>query len=266
MANKRIQQLVVITAFICLPIASMAWGVLGHRIVGEIASRHLSPKAKVAIKQILGNESIAMASNWADFVKSDSSFNYLNSWHYIDFDDSTLTASTITKKLSTDTAIDAYVKINFLINQLKNKNLNHQKQLMYLRLLIHIVGDIHQPLHTGRAEDKGGNTVKVLWFNQPTNLHAVWDEKLIDNQQLSYTEYANAIDFATPNQQVVWQKQPLSTWIFQSYQLANSVYAEIKQPNQKLSYRYNFDHLASLNEQLLKGGIRLAGLLNQLFG
>lgn len=244
----------------------MAWGTLGHRVVGEVASRHLTPKAKLAIKQILGDESIALASNWADFVKSDTSFKYLNSWHYIDFDDTSLTATTMASKLKSDTATDAYVKLNFIISQLKNKKLSKGKQLMYVRLLIHIVGDIHQPLHTGRTDDKGGNTIKVSWFNQPTNLHAVWDEKLIDNQQLSYTEYTAAIDHPTISQIKAWQGQPLSTWIFQSYQLAKTVYAEIKQPDQKLSYRYSYDHIASLNEQLLKGGIRLAGLLNEIFG
>lgn len=266
MANKSIQQFIIIGAFLSLPFASMAWGTLGHRIVGEVASHHLSPKTKLAVKNILGDESMALASNWADFVKSDTSFKYLNSWHYIDFDDTTLTATSMASKLKTDTATDAYVKLNFIIAQLKNKSLSKEKQLMYLRLLIHIVGDIHQPLHTGHAEDKGGNSIKVSWFNQPTNLHAVWDDKMIDNQQLSYTEYTAAIDHATPNQQKTWQGQPLTTWIFQSYQLANSVYAEIKQPDQKLSYRYSYDHIASLNEQLLKGGIRLAGLLNEIFG
>ncbi len=266
MSNKSIQNFAVVALFLCLPFTSMAWGMIGHRIVGEIAARHLSPKAKIAINKILGNESVAMASNWADFVKSDSSFNYLNSWHYIDFDDSTLTASSLANKLKNDTATDAYSKINFLIKQLKDNKLSEEKKLMYLRLLIHIVGDIHQPFHTGRTEDKGGNTIKVLWFNQPSNLHSVWDEKLIANQELSYTEYVSAIDHATIIQQSAWQKQPISSWIFESYQLANTLYSEIKQPNQKLSYRYNFDHLASLNEQLLKGGIRLAGLLNEIFG
>ena len=266
MTHKGIQHVLVIAAFISLPLASLAWGTLGHRIVGEVATNHLTPKAKLAIKNILGNESMALASNWADFIKSDTSFKYLNSWHYVDFDDTSLSATSMVNKLKTDTATDAYVKLNFLIAQLKNKSLNKEKQLMYLRLLIHIVGDIHQPLHTGRAEDKGGNAIKVFWFNQPTNLHAVWDDKIIDNQQLSYTEYATAIDHPTLSQTKTWQGQPLSSWIFQSYQLANTVYAEIKQPDQKLSYRYSYDHIAALNEQLLKGGIRLAGLLNEIFG
>lgn len=131
--------------------------------------------------------------------------------------------------------------------------------------MIHIVGDIHQPLHVGRAEDLGGNRTKVLWFNEPTNLHRVWDEHLPNFQQLSYTEYAKAINHIKPKQKAAWQKQPLSQWFFESYQISEKIYSEITQPDQKLSYRYNFDYFEIMNTQLLKGGIHLAGLLNEIF-
>ena len=127
------------------------------------------------------------------------------------------------------------------------------------------MGDIHQPLHTGHEEDQGGNKVYVQWFGQKTNLHSVWDSKLIDEQTLSYTEYTNAINHSTAAQRQAWQKEPLQQWICDSHILAETLYAEIKEPEQKLSYRYNFDHLAQLNQQLLKGGVHLAGLLNSIF-
>ena len=135
---------------------------------------------------------------------------------------------------------------------------------MYLRLLIHIVGDIHQPLHVGRPDDLGGNKIKVFWFDVSHNLHSVWDDQLITYQRLSYTEYANAINYVTEAQRKEWQAEPLSTWLWQSYQLAEKIYADIK-PDQKLSYRYNYDYIASLNDRLLKGGVHLAGLLNDIF-
>ncbi|TZF85613.1 S1/P1 nuclease (plasmid) [Pedobacter sp. BS3] len=247
-----------------LPGFSMAWGLLGHRIVAEIANSYLNAKARVEIQKILGNESMAMASNWPDFIKSDPSYNYLSKWHYIDFDQS-LSYQQMQDFLQQDTATDAYTKLNFLVKELKNKSLPADKKLMYLKLVIHIVGDLHQPLHTGRTEDKGGNTIKVSWFGQQTNLHAVWDEKLIEYQQLSYTEYTKAINYTTPAQRTEWQQQPISKWIYDSNQLAQKIYAGIK-PEARLSYRYNFDYVADLNQQLLKGGVRLAGLLNTIFG
>jgi hypothetical protein len=242
----------------------MAWGMTGHRIVGEIASSYLTSKARKEIQQILGTESIAMASNWADFIKADTSFKYLNSWHYIDFD-SGLNYSAMQSYLKTDTTADAYTKLNFLIKQLKNKSLPKKDKLMYLRLLIHIAEDIHQPFHAARNGDAGGNDIKVLWFGQPSNIHRVWDEQLIEFQKLSYTEYAAAINHVSAKQKAVWDKQPISKWIYDSYTLSEQLHTELRQPDQKLSYQYNFKHRETLNEQLLKGGVHLAALLNQVF-
>jgi hypothetical protein len=75
-----------------------------------------------------------------------------------------------------------------------------------------------------------------------------------------------AIDHATASQIATLQKQPVSKWVYDSYKLSDTLRAEIKQPNQRLSYDYNFKYLATLNQQLLKGGIHLAGLLNEIFG
>lgn len=136
---------------------------------------------------------------------------------------------------------------------------------MYLYLLIHITGDIHQPMHVSRAEDQGGNKIKVQWFNEPTNLHSVWDDKLIELQKLSYTEYTANINHSTLAGRQLLQKQPTTEWFFESYELANKIYSGITEPEQKLGYRYNYDNIAMLNQQLLKGGIRLAGLLNEIF-
>ncbi len=248
----------------CTPLYCFAWGTEGHRVTGEIASRHLSKKASAAIASLLGNETIAIASNWADFIKSDSTYKYLDEWHYIDLPDS-LHQQGVDSYLSSDTAADVYTKINFLSAQLKNKNLPKEKKVFYLRLLIHLVEDLHEPLHTiGR--DDGGNKIKVLWFNNPSNLHTIWDSELILSQQFSYTEYANYLDHANKQQIENWQSGTLRDWIYESYNIGESIVNEIKQPNQKLSYRYNFDHIATLNEQLLKGGIRLAKVLNTIFG
>jgi len=152
-----------------------------------------------------------------------------------------------------------------LIGELKKKSLSQDKQLLYLRMLIHIVEDVHQPMHTAHADDKGGNDFKVNWFSTPTNLHAVWDSQLIDFQQLSYTEYASAINFCTPPERAKWQSDPISQWLFESNQIAEKLYTEIK-PGDTLNYRYNFTHIATVNRQMLKAGVRLAGILNSIFG
>jgi hypothetical protein len=262
---KLAKKIIICCALLYIPFSSMAWGVLGHRIVGQIADSYLTKKAKKAIAEILGNESVAMASNWPDFIKSDPSYNYLYNWHYINIKGG-LTEDSIGNYLANDTATDAYTKINFLTAQLKNKDLAQDKKVLYLRLLIHIVGDVHQPLHVGHADDQGGNKVKIQWFNAPGNLHTVWDSQLVNFQELSYTEYATAINFTTKESRRVMQEKPVSDWIMESYKLAEKIYGDIKEPDQKLGYAYNFQYVDLLNSQLLKGGVRLAGLLNEIFG
>jgi hypothetical protein len=262
---KVIKKIIFFSAVFFLPFYSFGWGILGHRIVGQIAQSYLTPKAKIEIQKILGNESIAMASNWADFIKSDTSYNYISSWHYIDPPQG-LTKDQLKTYLENDTATDLYTKINFLIREIRNRHLPMDKKRMDLKLLIHFVGDVHQPFHVGRHEDLGGNRIRVSWFNTETNLHLLWDDQLINFQQLSYTEYAEAINHSTAKQRLAWQKQPVSDWVIESYQIAEQLYSEIKQPDPKLSYRYNYEHIQILNERLLMAGVRLAGLLNKLFG
>ncbi|HEU4632416.1 MAG TPA: S1/P1 nuclease [Flavisolibacter sp.] len=247
-----------------IPLPSMAWGMLGHRIVGEIADKYLTAKTKAEIKKILGNESIAMTSNWADFIKSDTNFRYLNSWHYINFEKG-LSYGQMKDYLKNDTAVDAYTRLNFLRKELKKRNLTGDKKLMYLRLLIHIAEDLSQPLHVSPVGTTGGNDIKVNWFGQTTNLHSVWDSYLIEHQQLSYTEYVAAINFPTAAQKKTWINQPVTQWLFDSYTIAQKLHEDITVQNPRLGYEYNFRHLSTLNEQLLKGGLRLAGLLNSIY-
>jgi hypothetical protein len=253
----------ILALFLYLPFSGMAWGALGHRIIGQIADTYLNKSAKKEIYKILGNESVAITSNWPDFIKSDPAYKYLDPWHYINLR-SGLSETELKNYLAADTVTDAYTKINWLTAALKNKELETEKKIFYLRLLIHIVGDIHQPLHIGRVEDRGGNGIKVNWFRDPSNLHTVWDSKLIDFQQLSYTEYVNSINFTTKALRKEWQAEPVSEWIWQSYRHAEKIYADIK-PDANLSYDYNFKFISVVNQQLLKGGVHLAGLLNEIF-
>ncbi len=261
---KSLKVVVIALLFFYLPFAAMAWGAEGHRIVGKIAESYLSKNAKKELSKILGTESMAIASTWMDFIKSDPAYNYLSSWHYINLK-AGLSPVALQDFLDKDTAVNAYTKINFLITELKNKNLPIETKKFYVKILIHLVGDIHQPMHTGRLEDLGGNKVKVMWFGDSKNLHQVWDDQLIQFQQLSYTEYAASINHVTNAQKITMMSEPVSTWIYQSYQLSEKIYSEITQADQRLDYKYNFNYVASLNLQLLRGGVHLASILNKIF-
>ncbi len=254
---------VTIALIVNIPLSSGAWGVQGHRVIGGVAEHYLSPQSKKEIQKILGHETLAMASNWADFIRSDKSYAYLAPWHYVNLPEN-MDARRLNDHLKKDTSANLYTKLVWIEEKLRDRKLPREQQLLYLRLLIHFVGDAHQPMHTGRARDRGGNNIQVYWFNNSTNLHRVWDEHLVDFQQLSYTEHVAAINHITPEQQTTWLKQPISQWILESYQLAAKLYREVK-PGARLGYDYNFRNAEVMNRQLLKAGVRLAGLLNSIF-
>lgn len=263
MSIKLIKKTILIALISYFPLNAMAWGLLGHRVVGEIAQSYLSKKAGREVKKILGHESLAMASNWADFIKSEPSYNYLGNWHYINLP-AGLSSDQIQNSLQKDTATNVYTKIRFLSTELKNNTLDQDKKVMYLRLLIHFVGDLHQPMHTGRFEDLGGNRVQLTWFGQSTNLHRLWDSDLIESQELSYTEYARSLNFIDKSRLFQLQNEDVNIWVKDSYRISQKIYANVNSGD-KLGYRYIYDNLAVADQQLLKGGVHLAGLLNNIF-
>ncbi len=267
MKFKFLKAVALSAALFYAPLQTMAWGTEGHRVAGQIASAYLTPKARAAVQAILGHETIALASTWADFIKSDPNYSYLSSWHYVDLD-KPYTQSELQSFLQEDKNVDAYTKLQFLIGELKKKDISKANKLLYLRMLIHIVEDVHQPMHVAHTADKGGNDVKVQWGNNPTptNLHSIWDTQLIESQELSYTEYTAAINFTTPAERAEWQKAPISQWLYESSQLAAKIYAGIKPEEPVKPYQYVFNNIATVNQQLLKAGVRLAGVLNSIFG
>ncbi|MET6999522.1 S1/P1 nuclease [Chitinophaga defluvii] len=248
-----------------LPLATYAWGPIGHRVVAEIAYQHLTPKARKAIAAIIGRQSLAMIANWPDFIKSDTTHQYdhTSTWHYLDFP-ANCERPEFDRLLQSFTGQNLYSQTLDMIQQLKQRSLEKEQQVFALKFLVHMIGDMHMPLHVGRDEDMGGNKIKVYWFDRPTNLHRVWDEHLIDFQQLSYTEYAKVLDILPKDQVKTLQSGQIQDWLFESHLLADKVYGRAK-PEEKLSYRYNFLFVDDLNQQLLKGGLRLAAVLNGIF-
>lgn len=265
--NKRITLLkaIVFSLIIIIPIEGFSWGVTGHRVVAEIAQNHLSRKAKKEIKKLLGNETLAEWANWPDFIKSDTTktWKHTSTWHYVNMPGG-LQEEEFIEKLKSQAGNNLYNQILVLKNQIADRSLSIEQRKTALVFLIHMVGDLHQPLHIGHEEDLGGNRIKVTWFDEPTNIHAVWDEKLVDFQQYSYTEYATILNRTTREQRESWQNTSLEKWFYESYIIADKIYAQTPD-GAKLKYRYNYIFENDLNTQLLKGGIRLAKILNEVF-
>lgn len=243
-----------------------AWGPTGHRVTAEIASFYLTAKAKLGISRIIGNESLAMIANWPDFIKSDTTgqYNHTSSWHYLDFPGH-ISRQEFDRLLASARGENLYSQTLAMIKELKTASTTPARKRFALSFLVHMIGDMHQPLHVGRDEDMGGNKVQLSWFDRPTNLHKVWDEYLIDFQQYSYTEYTNILTRVVTAADVKkLQAGSIPDWMYQSHELSDKVYDG--SPNgAKLSYRYNYVFVNDLNGQLLKGGLRLAKVLNDIY-
>jgi hypothetical protein len=240
-------------------VQAFGWGQTGHRVVSLVADKHLNSKARKATLRVLQENSLAEVSNWMDDVKSDANFNHTHDWHWVTVPDG-MTYDQTTKNPKGD----LIMKIEELTIALKSKNLSAVKEQESLKFLIHLIGDLHQPLHVGGKDDSGGNAVKLQWFGQPSNLHRVWDSDMIDGKDLSYTELAGFLGEPSKTQVKTWQTGSVRDWAHGMMVFRPQVY-NIPLDG-KLGYRYSYDNFNTLQQLLLEGGIRLAGLLNQIYG
>ena len=261
---NRLKITLLVAGLFYLPLQASAWGITGHRVVGQVADFYLTAKARRGVQAVLGGETLAMSANWPDFIKSDTAFNYLGSWHYVNLPEG-LDQNGVFNFLDTEKTANIYNKIPEMVATLKSQTSTLAEKKMAMRLLVHFMGDLHQPMHTARKDDLGGNKITVTWFGQKSNLHRVWDEQLVDYQQLSYTEFAAAVNHPSAAQLKEWRSASLKQDVYESYQLCNKIYATTK-ADDKLSYRYNFDYADALYTQLAKGGVRLAALINSIYG
>jgi hypothetical protein len=256
---KYLLTFILIIASLSFSLESKAWGMLGHRVVGEVASKHLNESTKMKIQNILGNQTLAEVSNWMDDIKSDKKYDSLKPWHYVTIPDGLKYNET-----NINPKGDAIAGIHFVINQLKLEDLDPVLEKEYLMILIHLVGDVHQPLHVGNGSDRGGNDVKVTWFGESSNLHKIWDSEIIDGKQYSYTELTAIINHPTSEELMMWQSNTVEDWAHQCMDFRDGIYEY--ESGYAWEYKYQYAHWGTLKHQLLKGGVRLAGILNDIYG
>lgn len=255
-----LKKLLFVALFSLITLSAHAfWGKTGHRAVGEIAEDYLSKKAKKHIRQILHGRSMAFVANYADEIKSDEVYKKFSPWHYVNFPfDSNYQNHPKSSHGDIIMAIDSCTQV------LKNKKTPQKDQVFYLKMLIHLLGDLHQPLHVGIAKDKGGNTFQVQWFNKGTNLHKVWDEHMLEEYGMSYTELARNKELWSKTQIKNLQQGSVVDWAQESKDLCRDIYSKTK-TGEKLGYRYMYDYMKHIRIQLHKGGVRLAAVLNEIY-
>ena len=238
------------------------WGKTGHRIVGEIAERQLSDDVKDIVYDILDGESLAVVSTWADEMRSNPNWRPYDKWHYVNLPLDLEYPDVDVPEENVVTIIERCVAI------LKSPSSDKEMKKFYLKYLVHLVGDLHQPMHTGRYEDYGGSKIYLTFkgrkgSDNKTNLHVLWDSNLIDDFKMSYTEWSNHLENKY-RKEVVKQSNTLE-WTFESHWWARDIYKNTPDGSY-LSYDYVYKYQPVLEKRLYYAGVRLGNLIQDIFG
>lgn len=237
------------------------WGQKGHDTVAFIAENHLTPATAAAVSELLDGRSIVYWANWLDNASHTPEYAYTKTWHYKNIDaDETYRGSRKNPKGDVVRAINN----QYLV--LASDTADRQQRQLALKIVVHLVGDIHQPMHLGRASDLGGNRHHVKYFKSPANLHSVWDSRVLESgHKWSYTEWQQQIDRATPEETAeILDGSCPEKWGNESYGIAKKIY-ETTPPETNIEYNYIAEWTPVIEKQMLRGGLRLADLLNSIF-
>lgn len=247
-----------------------SWGVIGHKIVGEIADRHLTAQTKKKIRTIFGKATLADMAVWADEIKSEpGKWKHTFPWHYVSIDD----RYTVHNYPKSD-AGDVIVAMTAIRKNLADiGKLPKDEQMQNLAFYVHFMGDIHQPLHVGRTMDRGANRILTNFFGEYLNLHVVWDTTLIESKKLSFSEYADYLDRDEVRSEFLETELvdggPLD-WAAESKEARGKVYDFDVEPRQQyinlptLKWQYRYATLPIIEDRLRIAGYRLAEELNTL--
>ena len=252
------KKLVIVALILFVAINTFAWGPTGHRATGLVAEKYLNKKARKELQRILGGQSLAMARTWMDEIRSDTTWNFTADWHWVTVQD-----GQSYEQSEKNPNGDIIQTIQRIITALKSRNLSPKEEVEQLKMLIHLIGDLHQPLHVGGGNDRGGNDVKVSWFRTNSNLHRVWDSDMIDDTKLSFTELAESLEKPDAVKLSAWRKTNVLDWAAESMSYRTQVY---NIGDGKLGYLYSYNNFHIVRLRLLQAGVRLAGVLNEIYG
>ena len=242
--------LIIIT--IIQPTNSFSWGNEGHRIMSRITEENLDKKTKDSLKVYLGELSLENCSVWMDEVRSNHSYDFMKPYHYINVEKG--------QNYSPSKGDNIINELNTVIDRLKHRNQYSKDEVATdIKILIHLVGDLHQPLHVGYGVDKGGNTITLSFLAKESNLHKVWDSEIIYNQKISFEScnkwYSEYSKLKTEKTDILnWMKES-RTYLDQVYGFSGGVIDET----------YIKKNKTLIEKQLLVSGLRLSNLLEEIF-
>jgi hypothetical protein len=239
---------------IILPLKSFAWGKQGHSIVAEVAFNYLDANTKSNLLKYLDGMSIEDASNWMDDMRDDHSYDYMKPYHYVNFEKGSI--------VKVNPGNNLLSVLTNTINDLKNyKSFTKEEVKTKLCILFHLIGDLHQPLHVGYGDDKGGNTMQINYNGYGTNLHSFFDSGIIKAKNITLQDCLKSNKFTSTEIKNI-QYINVSEWATLSRSNLNEIY---NFSGHKVSDEYVNKNAIIIKNQLLKAGLRLASVLNKTF-
>lgn len=258
--NRSLFKAILILSFLPLALEALAWGQKGHDTTAAIAERHLTPATRAAVDSIFQGRSLVYWANWLDNASHTPEYAYTKTWHYKNVD---ADRTYFTQPAHPDG--DVVTAIRYSIKVLADSSQIPENRALCLKILVHLVGDMHQPMHMGHATDLGGNRVKVKYFGREHNLHGIWDTNLLESaHRWSYTEWVDQLDRLTPSADVLLLSGNIDDWAQRTVESAAMIYDETPEGS-SLSYNQVARWAPLIEDSLLAGGLRLAHILNSIF-
>lgn len=255
MMRTRLLSALVLTTVLCPGSTAWAWGKLGHRLTAKLAERHLTEQAAAAVKELLDEgETLADASMWADIHKREIKGSA--PWHFVNvpLDEPRYDARFCPTGGCVVSKIAEFRKV------LEDRSKPRAERQQALRFLVHLIGDLHQPLHVGDNGDRGGNSTQVQFFKRGSNMHAVWDTLLLERAGTDEVIWlAELVELDSDEYRAEWSKGTVENWATESLKAARQAYTvpgtdqRIKS-GEKLDGAYVEATLAAARDRLARGG------------
>ena len=242
----------LMTVFL-FPIKTLAWGKKGHAYVAEVAFSYLDENTKKIVLEYLEGTTIEDAANWMDNIKSDHSYDFMSTYHYANFEKNEAVVET--------SGANIIYQLTKTIKELKNrKNLSKEEIKTKIEIIFHLIGDLHQPLHVGYGSDKGGNSMQLRFNNKGTNLHSLWDSRIIEYKEITLQDCLKK-PFSKKELRKI-NKINVVNWSKESRGFLDTVY---NTGGTNISDEYTNSNIIVIESQIHKAGIRLAAVLVTIF-
>ena len=254
MPNMRRYCLALVAALVgMLTSLAHAWGPQGHQLVAQLAERQLAPKAREQIDRLLAREpgeTLASVSTWADEHRDATTA----AWHFVNFPGNSCTYDPPRDCPGGNCVVEA---VNRQLSVLASAA-SDEARLLALKYVVHLVADVHQPLHAGRPDDRGGNSYQIQVFGAGSNLHALWDSGMLRNIGMA-NEALKARLFSLPVSASAADLD-ISHAAEESCKIVGMAGFY---PERKVDKDYVGRFSSILEQRLVTAGARLAGLLNR---